>query len=73
MLMVSDGGDVHTEEKVQKLPVGGSGWEKKMKRKRSVGAVGSRAINGSRDRKRAMVMKPSDDTELHPIDAQGIR
>lgn len=57
MFRASSGGSVQGEEKIRGLPAGGEGWDKKMKRKRSVGAVVTRAMDGDRDLKRAMHQK----------------
>ncbi|XP_057986816.1 uncharacterized protein LOC110659949 isoform X2 [Hevea brasiliensis] len=61
------------EEKIHRLPAGGEGWDTKNKKKRSVGLVGSRVINGDRDLKRAVHPKISSDSKLRSCDAQGFR
>lgn len=73
MLPAVSGGSVRIEEKIRRLPVGGEGWDTKMKRKRSVGAVGNRVISGDRDNKRAIQPKLSADSKLRSCDAQGFR
>ncbi|KAH6756497.1 hypothetical protein C2S53_002248 [Perilla frutescens var. hirtella] len=52
------------EEKIRRLPAGGEGWDKKMKRKRSVGAVSSRSIDNDGELKRNMHNKLSMDSSL---------
>lgn len=65
-------GDIQIEEKIRRLPAG-EGWEKKMKRKRSIGVgITNRAINGEQDMKRD-TQKPNADTKLRSCDALGVR
>ncbi|KAG6778205.1 hypothetical protein POTOM_018059 [Populus tomentosa] len=73
--MVQDlgGGAVRYEEKIRRLPAGGEGWDTKNKKKRSVGVMGNRVINGDREQKRAMPSKMSADSKLRTCDAQGFR
>uniref|UniRef100_A0A6M2EFF5 Uncharacterized protein n=1 Tax=Populus davidiana TaxID=266767 RepID=A0A6M2EFF5_9ROSI len=73
--MVQDlgGGAVRYEEKIRRLPAGGEGWDTKNKKKRSVGVMGNRVINGDREQKRAMPSKMSADSKLRSCDAQGFR
>lgn len=61
------------EEKIRKLPAGGEGWDKKMKRKRSVGSVFIRSVDGDGDLKRPMHQKLSNGSGLQSCDAQGFR
>lgn len=73
--MLKDGGvgsDL-VEEKIRRLPAGGEGWDKKMKRKRSVGAVFTRPMDSDGELKRAMHHKLNNETGLLAGDAQGIR
>lgn len=42
------------EEKIRRLPAAGEGWDKKMKRKRSVGTVFSRSVDNDGELKRTM-------------------
>ncbi|GKV34924.1 hypothetical protein SLEP1_g43257 [Rubroshorea leprosula] len=42
-----NGSAVQTEEKIQRLPAGGEGWDSKMKKKRSAGIVGHRVANAA--------------------------
>ncbi|KAK9284066.1 hypothetical protein L1049_012326 [Liquidambar formosana] len=58
------GSDV-VEEKIRKLPAGGEGWDKKMKRKRS--------MHVDADLKRAMHQKLGNEPGLQSCDAQGFR
>ncbi|XP_047979311.1 uncharacterized protein LOC125221228 [Salvia hispanica] len=57
------------EEKIRRLPAGGEGWDKKMKRKRSVGAVSSRSMDNDGELKRNMHNKLSMDSSLLPADS----
>ncbi|XP_057803647.1 uncharacterized protein LOC131018971 isoform X2 [Salvia miltiorrhiza] len=62
------------EEKTRRLPAGGEGWDKKMRRKRSVGAVSSRSIDNDGELKRNVHNKLSMDSSLLPGDsAHGFR
>ncbi|XP_058087160.1 uncharacterized protein LOC131234357 [Magnolia sinica] len=54
MLRAGNGGSVQVEDKIRGLPAGGDGWDKKMKRKRSVGTVGTRTIDGDVEVKQRM-------------------
>ena len=67
------GGSLRIEEKTRRLLAGGEGLDQKIKKKRSVGAVGNRVINGERDIKRATLPKTSADLKLRFSDAQGFR
>ncbi|CAN1171397.1 hypothetical protein LINPERPRIM_LOCUS7948 [Linum perenne] len=67
------GGGVRFEEKIRRLPAGGEGWDTKNKKKRSVGMVSGRVINGDRELKRTMLPKISSDSKLRPSDAQDFR
>jgi hypothetical protein len=57
VLPAASGVTARIEEKIRRLPVGGEGWDRKMKKKRSVGAVGNRIIKGDRDIKQPMQLK----------------
>ncbi|KAI7747599.1 hypothetical protein M8C21_019115, partial [Ambrosia artemisiifolia] len=48
----NDGESDISEEKVLRLPAGGEGWDKKMKRKRSVGAASTRSMDNNEELKR---------------------
>ena len=61
------------EEKTRRLLAGGEGLDQKIKKKRSVGAVGSRVINGDQDIKRPTHPKLSADTKLRSCDSHGFR
>ena len=71
VLSAVNGGSARIEEKIHRLP--GEGWETKMKRKRSVAAVGNRVISGDRDIKRSMQPKLSSESKLRSCDTQGFR
>ncbi|XP_031282756.1 uncharacterized protein LOC116141386 [Pistacia vera] len=72
--MLKDGGENSdvVEEKIRRLPAG-EGWEKKMKRKRSVGTVFTRPMDGDGDLKRVMHHKVNNESGLPSCDAQGFR
>ncbi|KAA0035414.1 uncharacterized protein E6C27_scaffold285G00310 [Cucumis melo var. makuwa] len=69
----SDDGSIRSEEKTRKLLAGGEGLDQKIKKKRSVGAVGYRVNNGDREIKRATHTKLNSDSKLRSFDAQGHR
>ncbi|GMI74316.1 SAGA complex subunit 1 [Hibiscus trionum] len=71
VLSAGNGGSARMEEKIRRLP--GEGWETKMKRKRSVAAVGNRVAGGDRDIKRVMQPKLSSESKLRSCDIQGFR
>ncbi|XP_068661805.1 uncharacterized protein [Aristolochia californica] len=64
-----NGGPVQVEDKIRGLPAGGDGWDKKMKRKRSVGLVVTRAMDGDRDPKRGLTQRLSN--EARPRSTEG--
>lgn len=66
-------GSVRIEEKTRRLLAGGEGLDQKIKKKRSVGAVGSRVITGERDTKRATHPKLNPESKLRSSDAHGFR
>lgn len=53
------------DEEIRRLPAGGEGWDKKMKRKRSVGAVLSRSIDNDGELKRNIHHKLTNESSLH--------
>ncbi|XP_010244738.1 PREDICTED: uncharacterized protein LOC104588490 isoform X2 [Nelumbo nucifera] len=73
MLRAGSGGSIQVEEKIRGLPAGGEGWDKKMKRKRSVGTVVTRAMDGDREIKRAMRQKLNNDPRSRACDTHGFR
>ncbi|KAF9676379.1 hypothetical protein SADUNF_Sadunf09G0132500 [Salix dunnii] len=73
MLQDVGGAAVQFEEKIRRLPAGGEGWDTKNKKKRSVGLMSSRVINGDKKKKRAMPSKMTTDFNLRSCDAQGLR
>ncbi|XP_042511995.1 uncharacterized protein LOC122087076 isoform X2 [Macadamia integrifolia] len=73
VLRAGNGGSVLVEEKIRGLPAGAEGWEKKMKRKRSVGTVVTRGMDGDREVKRAMHQKLNSDPRSRSCDAHGFR
>ncbi|KAJ6900834.1 hypothetical protein NC652_026813 [Populus alba x Populus x berolinensis] len=70
-----DGGEVSdlAEEKVRRLPAGGEGWDRKMKKKRSVGPVFTRTIDNDGEIKRVVHHKFNNEPGLQSYDAQGFR
>lgn len=67
------GGSMRIEEKTRRLLAGGEGLDQRIKKKRSVGAVGSRVMNGDRDTKRVPHPKLTTDSKLRSCDAHGFR
>ena len=61
-----------TEEKIRRLPTVGEGWDKKMKKKRSVGTVFTRTIDNDGEVKRMMHHKFNNE-QSQSYDAQGFR
>ncbi|KAL3838187.1 hypothetical protein ACJIZ3_022778 [Penstemon smallii] len=57
------------EEKIRRLPAVGEGWDKKMKRKRSVGPIFPRPVDNDREPKRAMHHKLTSESSMQPIDS----
>lgn len=68
----SEGSDL-VEEKIRRLPAGGEGWDKKMKRKRSVGTVFTRPMDSDGELKRVTHPKMNSEPGLQSSDAQGFR
>ncbi|CAK7325235.1 unnamed protein product [Dovyalis caffra] len=70
-----DGGEVSdlADEKVRRLPAGGEGWDRKMKKKRSVGTVFTRTVDSDGEVKRVVHHKLNNEPGLQPGDAQGFR
>lgn len=66
-------GSMRVEEKTRRLLAGGEGLDQRIKKKRSVGAVGNRIINVDRDAKRAVQPKMTADSKLRSCDAHGFR
>ncbi|XP_021685356.2 uncharacterized protein LOC110668421 isoform X2 [Hevea brasiliensis] len=58
-------------EKVQRMPAGGDGWDRKMKRKRSMGSVFARSTDSDGEVKRIMHHKFNNEPGLQSCDAQG--
>ncbi|OVA06005.1 hypothetical protein BVC80_1707g111 [Macleaya cordata] len=68
MFRAGSGTSVQGDEKIRGLPAGGEGWDKKMKRKRSVGAVVTRAMDVDRELKRVMHQKLPNDPRSRSCD-----
>lgn len=62
-----------SEEKIQRLPVGGEGWDKKMKRKRSVGTGCARPMDNNGEPKRPVQNKAVSEPVLQPNDTHHYR
>ncbi|GAB4855166.1 hypothetical protein Ancab_023792 [Ancistrocladus abbreviatus] len=61
------------EEKIRRLPAGGEGWDRKMKRKRSVSNVFARLVDGDGELKRAVHGRLSSDSGPQSSDTHGFR
>ncbi|PSR98782.1 Neuron navigator 3 like, partial [Actinidia chinensis var. chinensis] len=72
LLKDSPGSDL-VEEKIRKLPTGGEGWDKKMKRKRTGGTVFLRPPDGDGELKRPTHHKGSNESGSQSGDAHGFR
>ncbi|KAK7280551.1 hypothetical protein RJT34_25615 [Clitoria ternatea] len=68
----SKGCDI-AEEKIRRLPVGGETWDRKMKRKRSMGTVFARSIDGEGELKKVMHLRLANESGQQSSDAQGLR
>ncbi|XP_060184209.1 uncharacterized protein LOC132613929 isoform X1 [Lycium barbarum] len=73
MLKDSNADSDMAEEKIRRLPAGGEGWDKKMKRKRSVGAVISRPLDNDGEPKRSLHHRLASEPGLSPSDSHGFR
>ncbi|XP_027935580.1 uncharacterized protein LOC114190762 isoform X9 [Vigna unguiculata] len=69
---VSKGCDI-VEEKIRRLPAGGETWDRKMKRKRSMGIVVARSIDGEGELKKVTHLRLANDSGLQGSDAHGLR
>ncbi|THG08854.1 hypothetical protein TEA_017880 [Camellia sinensis var. sinensis] len=69
---ISPGSDL-VEEKIRRLPAGAEGWDKKMKRKRSVGTAFTRPVDSDGELKRPMHHKVSNESGLQSCDAHNFR
>ncbi|XP_030506519.2 uncharacterized protein LOC115721375 [Cannabis sativa] len=72
-LQPASGSSGRIEEKTRRLLAGGEGLDQKIKKKRSVGSVGSRLINADRDIKRAAHSKLTAEAKLRSCDTHGFR
>ncbi|THU53437.1 hypothetical protein C4D60_Mb10t14390 [Musa balbisiana] len=66
-----NGGSIPSEDKMHGFAPGGDGWEKKLKRKRSVGLI--RVIESDRDTKQSSQQRANNDPRLRSSDGIGIR
>ncbi|KAL2324029.1 hypothetical protein Fmac_023087 [Flemingia macrophylla] len=60
------------EEKIRKLPAGGETWDRKIKRKRSMGTV-ARSIDGEAELRKATPLRLANESGLQASEAQGLR
>lgn len=73
MLRMSNGGPMSGEDRSCGLPTGGDGWEKKLKRKRSVGTMVTRIPDGDRDHKQTIQSRPNTESRSRSHDGNGFR
>lgn len=73
LLKDSGGESDMLEEKIHRLPAGGEGWDKKMKRKRSVGTVFARPTDSNGEQKRTVQNKVVSEPGLQSNDAHPYR
>lgn len=72
--LLRDGGEGSdlVEEKIRKLPTGES-WDRRMKRKRTVGTVLNRPLDGEGELKRVMLHKLNNEAGVQSSDSQTVR
>ena len=72
--LLRDGGEASdlVEEKIRKLPTGES-WDRRMKRKRSVGTVLTRPLDGEGELKRVMLHKLNNEPGVQSSESQSVR
>ncbi|XP_020581273.1 uncharacterized protein LOC110025251 isoform X2 [Phalaenopsis equestris] len=73
MLRACHGGPMSSEDRIRGLPTGGDGWEKKLKRKRSVGTMGTRIPDGDRELKQTIQLRSNTESRSRPPDGNGFR
>ncbi|KAK8938704.1 hypothetical protein KSP39_PZI011460 [Platanthera zijinensis] len=73
ILRACNGGSISSEDKIRGLPTGGDGWEKKLKRKRSVGTMVTRNPDGDRELKQTVQSRPTTEPRPRPSDGNGFR
>ncbi|WOL02283.1 hypothetical protein Cni_G11002 [Canna indica] len=71
MLRGCSGGSVPPEDKMCGLPAGGDGWEKKLKRKRSVGL--NRVVESDREIKQSIQQRSNNEPRVRSSDGIGFR
>lgn len=69
ILRTCNGGSVTSDDKISGFSAGGDPWDKKMKRKRSVGMMVSRTIDADRELKPIIQQRPG--SEPHPRSSEG--
>ncbi|XP_039132939.1 uncharacterized protein LOC120269999 isoform X2 [Dioscorea cayenensis subsp. rotundata] len=69
ILRTCNGGSVTSDDKISGFSAGGDPWDKKMKRKRSVGMMVSRTIDADRELKPIIQQRPG--SEPHPRPSEG--
>nr|XP_029117254.1 uncharacterized protein LOC105033855 isoform X3 [Elaeis guineensis] len=73
MIRACNGGPMTSEDKIRGLPPGCDVWEKKMKRRRSVGTMVNRVAEGDRDSKQAIQQRPNNEPRPRSCDNLGYR
>lgn len=66
-----NGGSIPSEDKMHGFAPGGDGWEKKLKRKRSVGL--NRGTEGDREIKQSIQQRSNNESRLRSSDGIGFR
>ncbi|XP_031499746.1 uncharacterized protein LOC116264010 isoform X2 [Nymphaea colorata] len=73
LLRTTSGLSIQSDEKARVLAPGGESWDKKMKRKRSVGVAVNRPLDGDHDHKRGMQQRAGNESRSRSIDSHGFR
>lgn len=68
-----NGVSVQVGDKIRGLSTGGDEWDKKMKRKRSVGTMVTRNMDGDREHKRGMQQRLNGESRPRHCDGHGFR
>ncbi|KAJ6790971.1 Uncharacterized protein M6B38_246545 [Iris pallida] len=73
MIRANNAGPIPSEERMHALPAGGDGWEKKLKRKRSVGTMVARTAEGDRELKPELQQRSYNEPRHRSSDGPGFR
>ncbi|KAF3780501.1 hypothetical protein EJ110_NYTH36358 [Nymphaea thermarum] len=73
LLRTTSGLSIQSDEKTRVLAPGGDSWDKKMKRKRSVGVAVNRPLDGDHDHKRGMQQRAGNESRSRSVDSHGFR